>query len=122
MHACMHINTCIQCMKYVHAGMLACNVHLLPPVKLSHMHPQVLYLHGNQVWHLSEVLKLQQLPQLRKLTLHGNHIAEQKNYKLWVLAHLPNLRSLDFSTVTNLDRDKVDTWFKGYQKAQAAKC
>mmetsp|Transcript_32181 Transcript_32181/g.96091 ORF Transcript_32181/g.96091 Transcript_32181/m.96091 type:complete len:210 (-) Transcript_32181:82-711(-) len=83
---------------------------------------QVLYLHGNQVWHLSEVLKLQQLPQLRKLTLHGNHIAEQKNYKLWVLAHLPNLRSLDFSTVTNLDRDKVDTWFKGYQKAQAAKC
>ncbi|KAG1665476.1 hypothetical protein FOA52_007608 [Chlamydomonas sp. UWO 241] len=100
----------------------SCNqIQTIDEIVTSFPNLQVLYLHGNQLWHLSEVLKLQKLPHLKKLTLHGNQIAEQRNYKLWVVAHLPHLRSLDFSTITNLDRDKVDNWFRGYQKVQAAK-
>ncbi len=43
----------------------------------------MLYYHGNNITNLQDVLKLQQLPKLNKLTLHGNPIAEAKNYK-WV--------------------------------------
>lgn len=79
----------------------------------------MLYLHGNEIWQLSEVLKLEKLPYLRKLTLHGNPIAELKNYKLWVGSHLPNLRSLDFSTITKVDRDSMNVWLAGYRKQHA---
>ena len=73
-------------------------------------------MHGNQISHMSDVIKLSKLEHLAKLTLHGNPITEQKNYKLFVAAHLPRLRSLDFSTITKLDRDKTANWFRGYQK------
>ncbi len=69
--------------------------------------PQVLYLHGNQISSLADVCKLSQLKNLSKLTLHGNPISEHTNYKMYIAAHLPNLRSLDFSTITKIDRDKV---------------
>ena len=38
---------------------------------------QVLYLHGNQISHMSDVARLAKLPHLAKLTLHGNPISEQ---------------------------------------------
>ncbi|KAG2442743.1 hypothetical protein HXX76_002825 [Chlamydomonas incerta] len=77
---------------------------------------QVLYLHGNALTNMNDVLKLQQLPRLTKLTLHGNPISEQKNYKMWVVAHLDGLRSFDFGPITKIERDKIDTWFKGLKK------
>jgi len=46
----------------------------------------------------------------------GNPISEMKNYKLFVAAHLPKLKSLDFSAITKLDRDKTSNWYRGYQK------
>ncbi|GAX75364.1 hypothetical protein CEUSTIGMA_g2808.t1 [Chlamydomonas eustigma] len=82
---------------------------------------QVLYLHGNQIRHMTEIQKLAKLEHLTKLTLHGNPITEQKNYKLYVAAHLPKLRSLDFSTITKIDREKTEVWFRGYQKQMADK-
>lgn len=82
---------------------------------------QVLYLHGNMINSMHDVLKLAKLEHLTKLTLHGNPIAETKNYKNWVLARLPHLKSLDFSTITRLERDKVDVWWRAYTKQQAAK-
>jgi hypothetical protein len=56
---------------------------------------------------------LQGLPKLQKLTLHGNPIAEQAKYKLWVLAHLgPGIRNFDFGSVTKVrarDAARVDS-------------
>ncbi|GIL99222.1 hypothetical protein Vretimale_4453 [Volvox reticuliferus] len=72
----------------------------------------VLYYHGNNITNINDVLKLQALPKLNKLTLHGNPIAETKNYKNWVVAHLPNLRNMDFGTITKEERNKIETWFK----------
>ncbi|EFJ52172.1 hypothetical protein VOLCADRAFT_103188 [Volvox carteri f. nagariensis] len=77
---------------------------------------QVLYYHGNNITNINDVLKLQALPKLNKLTLHGNPIAETKNYKNWVVAHLPNLRNMDFGTITKVERDKIETWFKFTKK------
>ncbi|GFR41146.1 hypothetical protein Agub_g1810 [Astrephomene gubernaculifera] len=77
---------------------------------------QVLYYHGNNITNINDVLKLQGLPKLQKLTLHGNPIAEAKNYKFWVVAHLPGLRNMDFGPITKVERDKIETWFKSTKK------
>lgn len=77
---------------------------------------QVLYLHGNQISSLNDVLKLQALPRLEKVTLHGNPISEMKAYKMWVCAHLPGVKNLDFSGITKVERDKVATWMKANRK------
>ncbi|KAF5839503.1 flagellar associated protein [Dunaliella salina] len=80
---------------------------------------QVLYLHGNQIGTFLDCLKLAQLHNLRKLTLHGCPVSEKQNYKMQICAHLPQLRSLDFSTITKVDRDKVETWYAAYKKQKA---
>ena len=42
---------------------------------------QVLYLHANAIKDVAEINKLQRLPNLRTLTLHGNPIENIKNYR-----------------------------------------
>jgi len=101
---------------------LSCNqLTSIEPDLLKFTNLQVLYLHGNQINRLHDVLTLSKLPKLQKATLHGNPISEKPQYKMWVLAHLPNLKNLDFSGVTKLERDKVDQWYKGYLKQQEAR-
>lgn len=80
---------------------------------------QVLYAHGNQIASLQDITVLSKLEHLQKLTLHGAPVAEKKDYKLTVCALLPQLRSLDFSTITKLDRDKIATFVaqKGHLRA-----
>jgi hypothetical protein len=60
---------------------------IIPPGCADHAHAnfrsQVLYMHGNQIANMHDVLKLAKLESLQKLTLHGNPIAEAKNYKMW---------------------------------------
>lgn len=101
---------------------LSCN-HLtsIEPELLKFVNLQVLYLHGNRIGRLHDVLSLNQLPRLQKATLHGNPISEKPQYKLWILAHLPKLKNLDFSGVTKLDRDRVEQWHRGYLKQQEAR-
>ena len=77
---------------------------------------KVLYLHGNQITSLNDILKLQSLQHLTKLTLHGNPVSEKANYKLWVLSHLPGVRDFDFSPVTKLDKEKVAKFYAAYAK------
>mmetsp|Transcript_6599 Transcript_6599/g.23290 ORF Transcript_6599/g.23290 Transcript_6599/m.23290 type:complete len:188 (-) Transcript_6599:62-625(-) len=89
-----------------------CGLTSVEPVLLRFPQLKVLYLHGNNITKLSEVTKLGQLANLQKLTLHGNPMEELPNYRLHVLTTIPKLRSLDFSAVTKLDRDKAETWNK----------
>jgi hypothetical protein len=77
---------------------------------------QSLNLHANNISRIQEIRKLARLTNLQKLTLHGNPISEIPNYKIYVTAHLTNLRSLDFSTITKVDRDNVNTWLKCHKK------
>ena len=46
-----------------------------------------------------KVTYLSQFPNLRVLNLAGNPIAKEKEYKLYVLAHIKNLKYLDYRLV-----------------------
>lgn len=72
---------------------------------------QTLYLHGNRIENIKEVMKLRALPNLVKLTLHGNPMAEKEGYRPNVAAMLPGLKNLDFGTITKVDQDVVKTFF-----------
>jgi hypothetical protein len=64
-----------------------------------------LALHGNPTivsW--QEIQKLEMLRCLQKLTLHGGAFDQLPHYRQRVVAMLPNLRQLDYSTVTPADR------------------
>eukprot|EP01041_Mallomonas_annulata_P003309 gene3309-6551_t len=75
-----------------------------------------LYLHGNQISKLSEFRKLNAFPHLKSVTFFGNPVEEHKHYRNMVLFCCPNLIQLDFSTITKLQRDQVQTWSSIYRK------
>ncbi|KAK2517621.1 hypothetical protein Q9233_013056, partial [Columba guinea] len=92
--------------------------------RLRHIHPvlstlgalQSLQLHGNDIGELGEVDKLGVLPQLRRLTLHGNPMEELRGYRSYVLSQLSHLTSLDFSAVTKQDREDAAIAQRGKKK------
>ncbi|XP_067145692.1 leucine-rich repeat-containing protein 51 [Apteryx mantelli] len=77
-------------------------------------------LHANGIRSLAEVDKLAALPRLRRLTLHGNPVEEQRGYRSYVLAALPQLRSFDFSGVTEGDRATAAAWQRMNAKRKGA--
>ncbi|XP_054455490.1 leucine-rich repeat-containing protein 51-like [Anoplopoma fimbria] len=80
--------------KIIHIEQVVCELREL----------RVLYLHGNCIWELSEVDKLQELQHLHSITLHGNAIVKDKIYRKHVLFTLPHLKMMDFSAVTREER------------------
>eukprot|EP00668_Euglena_longa_P035317 GGOE01045369.1.p1 GENE.GGOE01045369.1~~GGOE01045369.1.p1 ORF type:complete len:462 (-),score=122.41 GGOE01045369.1:369-1754(-) len=66
----------------------------------------VLHLHVNNIAPLAELSKLSQLARtLHTVSLAGNPVAEHHDYRLTLIAILPQLRSLDFGTVTAADHE-----------------
>lgn len=65
---------------------------------------KTLYLHGNFIYEMAEVVKLGDLEHLRVLTLHGNEIEQIPGYRMYVLgiilAKNPNLKKLDTVMIT----------------------
>ena len=74
----------------------------------------VLYLHGNSIFKLSEVDKLAKLSKLKSLALHGNDIETTPGYRSYVISHIPQLKTLDFSGVTKTDRANSETFKRLY--------
>ena len=70
----------------------------------------MLYLHGNNVGRIAEIDKLSSLPRLKSLTLHGNPIESNVGYRQYVICHLPQLQTFDFSGITKSDRATSETW------------
>ncbi|GMF51592.1 unnamed protein product [Phytophthora fragariaefolia] len=78
-----------------------------------------LHLHGNLLSKYSDVDALAKwLPRLHSITLHGNPLEEKKHYRNYVVASFPNLKQLNFSSVTPGDRDKAETWARIYKNAR----
>ncbi|XP_031429946.1 leucine rich repeat containing 51 [Clupea harengus] len=85
---------------------------------LSHIDPvltelqqlRVLYLHGNSISKLGEVDKLGGLPFLQTLTLHGNALENERGYRGYVIAAIPQMKMMDFSAVTNQERRMSRIW------------
>jgi len=91
----------------------------------------VLYLHGNQITNINEVRKLAKLPNLQKLTLHGNaliierpgvgkkvkRLEETPYYRPNIIYRLKetSLRSLDQVGITPRDRQNALVWNKEHR-------
>lgn len=88
----------------------------IEPALLEFQHLKALYLHGNQIKSLPSVERLRKLPKLISLTLNGNHIERALSYRMYVIGALPNLRSLDHSTITVEERTNAQTWFEAHLK------
>lgn len=66
---------------------------------------RILYLHGNSIETVNQVDKLKQVRHLHTLTLHGNPVEMTENYRYHIISKLPELKSLDFSTVTKQEKN-----------------
>lgn len=82
---------------------------------------RVLYLHGNKIEHLSQLDKLSNLKELRNLTLHGNPVVDEPNYRFFLLSRLPKLKHLDFSAVTKQDRISIRILLKRQEELNRKK-
>lgn len=80
-----------------------------------------LYLHGNKISSFRELRKLKKLPNLRKLSLHGNPIEEKKGYRNFVIALIPTLKQLDFTPITALDRKNAEVQAERKRRQVAAR-
>ena len=78
------------------------------------------YLHGNNITKLKDLRFLKALPNLRKLTIHGNPVENVKQYRMTVIAALPNLKQLDFTPITSNDRDLAETVGERKRRQRAA--
>ncbi|XP_048454470.1 leucine rich repeat containing 51 isoform X2 [Rhincodon typus] len=92
-----------------------CDLSGLQQVLIQCTKLQILNLHGNQISELYEVDKLASLPHLRSLTLHGNPLELVKGYRSYVVGTVPQLKSLDYSTITKQDRSTA-TVLKSFTK------
>lgn len=66
---------------------------------------QCLSLGNNKIISLEQVKKLRKLKSIRMLTLAGNPIEKELEYKLIVLAYVENLKYLDYALITKNDLD-----------------
>ena len=64
----------------------------------------VIYMHANSIANLRDLKALTKFTGLRKLTLHGNPIEDQEDYRMFITLLCPTLRMLDFSVITRQDQ------------------
>ncbi|CAK9812437.1 Leucine-rich repeat-containing protein 51 [Anthophora plagiata] len=68
---------------------------------------KIIYLHGNNISDINDVVKLKKLRNLKCLTLHGNPIENLPFYRGYIVHILPQLSALDFSAVLSAERKKA---------------
>ena len=97
--------------------------------QISHIEPivaacpslKLLYLHVNTISEPKQLDCLKGLPFLHTLTLHGNDVENVPNYRFKLAVNLPALKSLDFSALTIVEKDKARTWAKGQEARRLAR-
>ncbi|XP_014470780.1 PREDICTED: leucine-rich repeat-containing protein 51-like [Dinoponera quadriceps] len=68
---------------------------------------KILYLHGNKISNIADVLRLKKLSNLRSLTLHGNPVEDIPCYRGYVVHLLPQLQVFDFSPVIAAEKKRA---------------
>lgn len=79
----------------------------LDPSLLAFKNLKTLYLQGNYISDLQELQLLQDLPNLRNLSVHSNPLAYIKDFRLFIIALLPELRKIDTVLVSHKERDNA---------------
>jgi len=90
----------------------------IDPVFSKFINLRILYLHGNKINQIEEINTLKPLKRLIKLTLHGNNIDMEHNYRQIVLSTCAGLKTFDFSDITKEDRMQVATYRKSTRRAK----
>lgn len=67
---------------------------------------EVLILNNNKLKSMDEIKRLVDLRQLEVLSLVGNPICSQKNYRQMIISAFPNLRILDYQKIKPQEREK----------------
>jgi len=80
------------------------------PVLIQFQNLRVLYLHGNLITNFPHLEILNRFVYLRTLTLHGNPVDRAAGFRFIVISWLRQLKSLDFSVVTDFDRFNAEVW------------
>uniref|UniRef100_A0A8U8CJH0 Dynein regulatory complex subunit 3 n=1 Tax=Geospiza parvula TaxID=87175 RepID=A0A8U8CJH0_GEOPR len=77
---------------------------------------QIFSIGKNNLTFLEDVIYLRRLKSLQTLNLSGNPFCSEEHYRLFVVAHLPNLVYLDFKLVRNSTGSKQQRWgfFSGF--------
>mmetsp|Transcript_120537 Transcript_120537/g.239949 ORF Transcript_120537/g.239949 Transcript_120537/m.239949 type:complete len:251 (+) Transcript_120537:117-869(+) len=75
---------------------------------------KTLYLHGNRIKSIPAVERLRKLPSLLSLTLNGNPIEIHRYYRHFTIGALPQLKTLDHTSITGDERVDANVWFKGH--------
>lgn len=70
---------------------------------------QELYLRKNKISNINEIYYLQDLPNLKKLSLEDNPCNQHANYRYTIIKALPRLETLDNASVTSEELAKAQT-------------
>jgi len=90
-------------------------LHTIQAELLGFKQMKALYMHGNHIKSLPSVERLQKLPKLISLTLNGNPIECFPFYRRYVVGALPDLRTLDHSTITDDEVTGAHDWYQAHQ-------
>lgn len=93
----------------------------IEPAMLQFQQLKALYLHGNLIKSLPSVERLKKLQKLISLTLNGNPIESISSYRMYVIGALPQLRSLDHSTIIDDELQSASSWYAAHQKRAIAR-
>merc|ERR1712232_1239978 len=93
----------------------------IEPALLEFQQLKALYLHGNLIKSLPSAERLRKLPKLISLTLNGNPIECFPFYRRYVVGALPDLRTLDHSTITDDEVAAARDWFVAHEQRAKAR-
>lgn len=84
------------------------------PVLLKYQNLKALYMHGNKIKQIASVEKLKNLPHLLSLTMNGNPVENCSKYRVYIVAAIPQLKSLDHSSITADEAEMASDWWKAF--------
>lgn len=71
-------------------------------------------MHGNKIKQIASVEKLKNLPHLLSLTMNGNPVENCSKYRVYIVAAIPQLKSLDHSSITADEAEMASDWWKAF--------
>lgn len=90
----------------------------IEPALLEFQQLKALYLHGNLIQHCSSMERLRGLPNLISLTSNGNPIESRHFYRNYILGCLPDLKSLDHSTITEDEKARASAFWSEHLRTK----
>ena len=87
---------------------LSCNKLTAVAELASFSNLRILYLQGNRIQDVRDLAPLSSLSLLTSLTIHGNPLVAQRNFRPWIVHNLPQITRLDNIPVTARERKDAE--------------